>query len=231
MEDHPMGVNIEDALLLSISQEGDVYVFGAEAAKTNADPTQFDCSELVEWSCNRAGITMPDGAFNQWRHTESLAVPVSDAMRTRGALLFVGDGTGTGREAITHVAWSLGDGTTVEARGKKWGVGCWPSAGRFDFAATIPGADYGPPTVPPAEQPNGRPVIKEGSTGVHVSYLQAVLSNRGFKGLDDKLIAVDGSFGKNTKSAVLSVQRWCKVTDDGVVGPTTWAIIDQLARA
>jgi cell wall-associated NlpC family hydrolase len=67
---------------------------------------------------------------------------VNEAMHTRGALLFVGDGQGVGRDAITHVAWSLGDGTTIEARGKAWGVGCWPSANRFDFAALVPGVDY-----------------------------------------------------------------------------------------
>jgi hypothetical protein len=86
---------------------------------------------------------VPDGAYNQWVHTRALALSVADGMKTRGALLFVGDGTGSGRAAITHVAWSLGDGTTIEARGRRWGVGVFPSARRFDFAAKVPGATYG----------------------------------------------------------------------------------------
>lgn len=138
-----MAVSIEDVLLYSLTQSGDRYIFGAEAQASNPNPAAFDCSELVEWSCHRAGIAAcPDGAYFQWLWTASRALSVDDGMQTRGALLFVGDGTGTGRDAITHVAWSLGDGTTIEARGSAWGVGTWPSVGRFDYAALIPGADY-----------------------------------------------------------------------------------------
>lgn len=134
--------NIEDVLLLSLTQKGKKYIFGAEAKATDPSPKAFDCSELVEWSCDRAGVVpkMPDGAFNQWRHCSP--IPVKQGLTTRGALLFVGDGTGSGRNAVTHVAWSLGDGTTIEARGSKWGVGTWPSVNRFDFAGLVPGVDY-----------------------------------------------------------------------------------------
>lgn len=136
--------HIEDVLLWSLAQEGDRYLFGAEANIADADPDAFDCSELVQWSCARAGVipTVPDGAYNQWQHTKALSIPVDAGIRRRGSLLFVGDGTGAGRDAITHVAWSLGDGTTIEARGSRWGVGTWPAASRFDFAALVPGVDY-----------------------------------------------------------------------------------------
>lgn len=143
-----MSVHIEDVLLHSLTQAGKRYIFGAEAQASDPNPTAFDCSELVEWSCARAGVTprVPDGAYNQWRASKDarLFLPVDEGMRTRGALLWVGDGTGSGRDAITHVAWSLGDGTTIEARGSKWGVGTWPSAGRFNFAGFLPGIDYTP---------------------------------------------------------------------------------------
>jgi cell wall-associated NlpC family hydrolase len=138
--------HIEDVLLWAIAQKGDRYVFGAEVPTSAADASSWDCSELVEWACAKAGVAprVLDGAFNQWTQCKRAAslISVGDAMKTRGALLFVGDGTGTGRDAITHVAFSLGDGTTVEARGKKWGVGCWPASNRFDFAARIPGVVY-----------------------------------------------------------------------------------------
>lgn len=226
----PTAVNIEDALLFSIAQKGKRYVFGAEG-RTDA----YDCSELVEQSCLDAGIrpVVPDGAYYQWRHCtkHKRRISVAEGIRTRGALLFVGDGTGTGRDAITHVAWSLGDGTTIEARGKAWGVGVFPSAGRFDYAGLIPGAAYGRPKVAPTKQPAARPVLRRGSRGVAVEYLQTVLRKRGFRGLDGKLIAVDGKYGPSTEAVVVSVQLWCQVTDDGIVGPQTWKIIDQLARA
>lgn len=140
--------HIEDVLLFAIAQDGDRYLFGAEAKATDPNPGAFDCSELVEWSCARAGVSpqMPDGAYNQRQHCRNtgMGIPLGQGLRTRGALLFVGDGVGTGRDAITHVAWSLGDGTTIEARGKKWGVGTWPSTNRFDFAGLVPGVDYTP---------------------------------------------------------------------------------------
>lgn len=228
-----MTVNIEDALLLALTQKGKEYVFGAEAAKTDANPAKFDCSELVEWSCNRVGIAMPDTAFLQWRTCVDAGndLSVANGMRTRGALLFVGDGTGAARDAITHVAWSLGDGTTIEARGTKWGVGCWPSVNRFNFAGKVPGAAYTPAVVSAAKQPADRSVVRLKSRGPQVEYLQTVLRKLGKKNLDGRtLIQVDGVFGENTKAAVMEIQRWCGVTVDGEVGPTTWAIIDQLAR-
>lgn len=148
---------VEDVLLEAIAQRGDRYVFGTEASPLDPNPTQFDCSELVEWACARAGVTprMPDGAYYQWRHCldHQLGISVDRALHTRGALLFHGDGTGVGRDAVTHVAWSLGDGTTVEARGAKWGVGTWASPGRFQMAGLMPGVDYSPKPPPFPIQP------------------------------------------------------------------------------
>jgi peptidoglycan hydrolase-like protein with peptidoglycan-binding domain len=36
---------------------------------------------------------------------------------------------------------------------------------------------------------------------------------------------VDGSFGRNTESAVRAFQREAGLDDDGVVGPETWAAL------
>lgn len=148
-------VHIEDCLLYSLTQDGDRYVFGTEVPLSASDSDAWDCSELIEWSCARAGVkpTVPDGAYYQWKHCKDrgMGIPVARGLVIRGALLFVGDGTGVGRDAITHVAWSLGDGTTIEARGRKWGVGSWPSASRFDFAALVPGVDYSPRQPLPPE--------------------------------------------------------------------------------
>lgn len=140
-------IPIENVLLNALGQKGDRYIFGAEARASDPNPGAFDCSELVEWSCARSGVTppCPDGAFNQWKATVGRGgriLTVGEGISIRGALLFVGDGTGSGRDAITHVAWSLGDGTTIEARGSKWGVGTWAAAHRFNFAGLLPGIDY-----------------------------------------------------------------------------------------
>lgn len=223
--------HVEDVLLEALAQEGDRYIFGAEALPSDPDPGAFDCSELVEWACARAGVSpkMPDGAYYQWVHAtknHDLALPVAKAVHTRGALLFVGDGTGVGRDAITHVAWSLGDGRTIEARGSRWGVGIFPAEGRFDFAAYMPGVDYsaGRVQVPPVED-NGLPVYpggvwKKGARGGFVVTIQTLAERAGCA---NGRWAIDGIFGKLTENAVRCFQRKIGVNDDGAWGPVTQA--------
>lgn len=134
---------------LLLSQEGDRYVFGVEVSHDNADPDAFDCSELVEWGCARLGVTpkMPDGSWLQARHCRDhgTLVTVDDAIRTVGALLFrfssspfVG-----GRPTSAHVAVSLGDGRTIEARSTRLGVGVFSADMRgWTNAGLVPGLDY-----------------------------------------------------------------------------------------
>lgn len=136
------------------------YIMGAEADldPNGPDPEALDCSELIQVACSRNGVTMPDGHWNQWalcRH-EGTLIPVEEAVETAGALLFFYDGTTEG-----HVAFSQGDGTTFEARGKNWGVGSWQARrGFFNYGALIPGVLYGispdefnPTSTPTEEDP------------------------------------------------------------------------------
>jgi hypothetical protein len=147
-------VHIEDLLVTSLTQVGKPYVMGAEARADDPNPVALDCSELVQYSCDRDGVTpvMPDGAFFQWRHcvNHGTQMKLDDGIRTRGALLFIGDPDATQFAQVEHVAFSLGGEinheTTVEARGRAWGVGCFPARNRFTMAALIPGVDYGPRT-------------------------------------------------------------------------------------
>lgn len=134
-----MKVNIETVLLQALGQQGDKYVFGAEASVKDNNPEQFDCSELVQWSCDRVKVVpkMPDGAINQYQHClkYGTTIPVSQAIKTRGALMFT--------YPVHHVVFSLGDGRTMEAKGKKYGVGIFSAKNRFRKAGLIPGVDYG----------------------------------------------------------------------------------------
>lgn len=145
-------VNAADILAIAARATGLPYVLGAEADLTSDDlPAAFDCSELVQWACHRAGITdCPDGHWIQieWAARQGLQIGVDDAIATPGALLFVYDGTPAG-----HVAFSRGDGYTIEARGRAWGCGSWPAHGRFNRATLIPGVDHTPPPPPPAPPP------------------------------------------------------------------------------
>ena len=156
---------IEDVLLHSLAQAGDVYVFGAAVDFADPDPHEFDCSGLVQWSCDRAGVKprLPHSSFLQARHciANHTDTSVADGVATRGALLFkftegVDLMTITTRPATAHVAWSLGDGSTIEAASTKWGGGSFTSnveKRKWTHAARLPGVDYAVPPPPTPSDP------------------------------------------------------------------------------
>ncbi|HEY7042778.1 MAG TPA: NlpC/P60 family protein, partial [Nocardioidaceae bacterium] len=128
----------------AVAQRGDQYIFGAEANPTDANPDAFDCSELVQWSAHQAGVEVPDGAMYQYLDLKAKGdlMPVEQALHTRGALLFYFSSEPTasgGRPSEAHVAISLGNGKTIEAKGTDYGVNEFPAEGRFNYAGVIPG--------------------------------------------------------------------------------------------
>jgi cell wall-associated NlpC family hydrolase len=134
-----------DAFLeAALAQNGDRYIFGTETKLGDADPEAFDCSELVQWSAHQAGVDIPDGSWYQYLYLHKLGATMSveEAARTPGALLFnFGEEpiNGHPRPDRAHVAISLGDGRTIEARNPTKGVGSWEVGKRFNYAAYIPG--------------------------------------------------------------------------------------------
>jgi cell wall-associated NlpC family hydrolase len=125
------------------AQKGDTYVFGAEASLDDADPDSFDCSELTQWAAHQVGVTIPDGAMYQYLEmkNEGQLMSVDEALQTKGALLFYFSSEPTpsgGRPSSAHVAISLGDGRTIEAKGTGYGVNEFPAEGRFNYAGVIP---------------------------------------------------------------------------------------------
>ena len=154
----------EEFVRLALAQAGDRYVFGAEAGTDEANPDVFDCSELTQWAAHRAGVDLPDGSWLQYQALadEGGAMSVEQALKTRGALLFYfsESPTGAGRPNQAHVAISLGDGRTIEARSTKDGVGIFTAdTKRFNYAAAVPQfAGAGGPVDLPAPGPTFPPV-------------------------------------------------------------------------
>jgi peptidoglycan hydrolase-like protein with peptidoglycan-binding domain len=82
-----------------------------------------------------------------------------------------------------------------------------------------------------AALPDGGPMptLAEGSTGDVVLHLQSVLNHSALGGVDAD--QPDGIFGPHTKAAVEALQRYGRVTVDGIVGDETWAIAMGAASA
>jgi cell wall-associated NlpC family hydrolase len=126
------------AVAYRIASRHPAYVFGAENNLYQPDlVTRTDCSELVQVSVSYL-LKHPwiDGSSYQYRACQHITV--AQAARTPGALLFM-----SGSSGVHHVAVSLGDGRTAEARNSRLGVGIWPVGTRFNLAGLVPGFRYG----------------------------------------------------------------------------------------
>ena len=107
----------------ALAQTGDAYVWGASG------PNSFDCSGLVQEATRAAGKTLVKPSASQWATCQAAgkAIPVSQALGIRGALLFrMGS-------PYNHVAISLGNGSTVDARGSAYPVGTFGGAAGFGW--------------------------------------------------------------------------------------------------
>jgi cell wall-associated NlpC family hydrolase len=132
----PSGQGTAEAFVQkALAQQGDQYIFGITANPNDPNPKAFDCSELVKWAAHQVGVSIPDGTMNQLPHIQraGLTIPVDRALKTRGALLF----------RPGHVAISLGDGRTMEARNKKKGVRIFnANSMKWTVGGLIPGMKY-----------------------------------------------------------------------------------------
>lgn len=70
-----------------------------------------------------------------------------------------------------------------------------------------------------------RPTIRRGSRGEYVTLLQTQLINRGYS---VGSAGADGVFGTNTEKAVRIFQTAAGLVVDGIVGPKTWAALDNV---
>ncbi|MCQ4205942.1 peptidoglycan-binding domain-containing protein [Streptomyces longispororuber] len=69
------------------------------------------------------------------------------------------------------------------------------------------------------------PILKSGSKGADVRSAQQLLAAQGYS------LTADGSFGPNTRAAVLKFQKSRSLTADGVIGPNTWSKLVKTVRS
>lgn len=72
-----------------------------------------------------------------------------------------------------------------------------------------------------------RPTLRQGNSGTAVRELQTLLNDLV---RPVPLLIVDGAFGSKTKQAAMAFQSSRRLTIDGVVGPQTWAALEQPSR-
>lgn len=109
----------ERMVRFALAQDGKPYEWGGSG------PGSYDCSGLVQEASRAGGRVLPKPSASQWAACVNAGktIPVKSALGIRGALLFrigVGD--------YNHVAISLGNGSTVEARGSAYGCGVFGGA-------------------------------------------------------------------------------------------------------
>lgn len=231
--------NVQTMINVALAQAGDPYILGAEASLQNSNPRAFDCSELVEYAAGRAGLYMPDGAWYQYQYCKSknTLITVQKAINTYGALLIRAKGRLYSNGGGNHIGFSLGDGRTIEARGKKYGVGIFnANRGTWTHGAYVPAGTYGAQPVPkPEPKPNPMPApvkqlpmrksLNYDERGRYVEIFQwelAVVSGVRFAG-------EEGHFGLKTARAVIDLGRVLGKNWNGTyIGPDQWAAVDFL---
>ena len=80
----------------------------------------------------------------------------------------------------------------------------------------------------PEPDPDYRPTLRRGDKGEYVTLMQTKLALRGY---DLGSYGIDGSFGRATENVVKQFQKDWGLTQDGVCGKETWAILNSTVPA
>jgi hypothetical protein len=214
------------------SQFGKPYVYASAPDPKVKNPKSFDCSGYTRWVFGRNGVYLPAGSWNQAIHgrNSGTLISIDQAIRTPGALLFMGPNNGySGYGPSGHVAISLGNGYTAEARGSAHGVGSWNARGMsWTNACLVPGVTYSNPPINAntvlkqdlIEKVRAMKTVKMGSTGFDVKVWQCALN----AAIGSSLIG-DGQFGPQTNAATRDFQKFWRIAVDGIVGPQTRSVM------
>lgn len=120
--DSATAVDTDDFVRQLLNHRGDEYEWGG----TN-EQTGYDCSGLIYSTMQAAGYTnFPRNSSAIYQHARPISL--ARALKTRGAVLW--------KEG--HIAISLGNGKTIEAKGEDYGVGVFDATGRFTNGGILP---------------------------------------------------------------------------------------------
>lgn len=194
----------------------------------------WDCAEFVSWlvyqvsdklygcvdnSANPATVEAYTGAWKRDAATLGNKIPWQDAAGIVGAILLRYP---PAPGSMGHIVVSDGQGGTVEAMGKKWGVCRGKATGRaWDTGLLVPWLNYGNVTPGPAAASVAAPTLlyaigRAGMKADVVKDIQRALATAGFSPGP-----IDGDYGHNTTAAVAAFQTVKGLVVDGQVGTQT----------
>lgn len=186
-------------------------------------PAEPWCADFVVSVCREAGVGLP----NDSAYTPTMANGFKSAGSwggdpQPGDIVFYDFPDAT--TGIQHVGiveqvipgWIVaieGNTTAGEAGVQDNGGGVYRRRRLVSYVVGYGRPSYaGAPAPPPPPPPPVRGIIKRGSKGANVKYLQERLG-----------VAADGQFGPITQAAVVAFQKSHGLVPDGIVGPLTWA--------
>ena len=182
------------------------------ACKWGIGVRMFDCRGFTAWLVRQVGLDLVGGgATGQWNDAKNWAqrgeigqmpdVVCCVFRRKDGKMEHTGMHIGGGR--VIHCSHNVEEGVAS----KGWTHYAIP-AGLYD-ARDIP--------ISPV-----RRTLRRGSQGDDVRQAQILLISWGMNPGE-----VDGVFGKQTEAATKAFQKAQGLTVDGVIGPATWAALEQ----
>ncbi len=192
----------------------------------------WDCAEFISWlvfqeggvlfgctddAANPAQADAYTGAWQRDVGTKGISVSVDQAAATPGGIVLRFP---PGPGEMGHIALCDGNGGTIEAKGRRYGVVADTVHGRtWNAGVLIPGINYAAaPAAPPKVEPPDI-VYELGAKNMQreiIFNIQQALVARGF---DPGQIS--GDYDAATQNAVADFQRAMGLVVDGSVGPET----------
>jgi len=221
----------DDIYQKALSRIGDPYIEGTLVPKDDPDwKGPWDCAELCSWALYQVskiiyGCTndsaLPahadaySGAWKTDAESKGIIISPQKAAGIPGAMVLRAPSAQLGG----HIVVSDGNGGTIEAKGKAWGVvKDTLSNRRWDYGILVPGISYSQPIAVIVNSTNHiiyrymNPMMVSSKIGE----IQQALTTAGYgtKGIDDV-------FGTNTLNAVIAFQKANNLIVDGEVGMDT----------
>lgn len=212
-----MNEKAETVVALARGLLGCDYVFGARGEIRNGRPV-FDCRGYTWYVLNKVGISISTvGATTQW----NTAGDWIERGQTDGGMpnvvccVFKRNG-----DKMAHTGLHIGDGAILHCT-ENGGVKYGSLEDKSWTHYAVPRGLYSRDEIDSARGMIKMRTLRNGSAGMDVQELQERLTALGYS-----CGVPDGLFGGKTVSAVKAFQADHRLLVDGVVGPSTWAALD-----